>query len=230
MGANNGTYTLQSASDLLECHLGFFNFNWRGAPENEVIILPLLRRLHLEEGGFFVHLTTPMLQSLFAEQNLEQGVLLPFLHRSSCSLTNLVLLSFTMPSELIPVLQSLPTLTYLLLQVTSTYQQEAGQTGLFNAMCTTDSSSDLCPNLSSMLYGYSSLDEFPVDAFFTMAESRFQTPSRLQFLRIFCSWDADSKPLDEIYARIQMLHSGGFDATFWDYDAMLAELMRLHSS
>ncbi|KAJ7090177.1 hypothetical protein C8R44DRAFT_438972 [Mycena epipterygia] len=229
-----GTYSLgrqreilQSTTNLLECHLAFDG--WLETLENGVIKLPLLCRLRLEEGDFLVHLTTPLLQSLFVVQNLGQGVLLPFIHRSSCRLTKLVLLSVTMLSEFIPVLKSLPTLTYLLLQVASTSPQEAAQTNLFNAMCTTDSSPDLCPNLSSMLFGYPSINEFPADAFFAMAESRFQTPSRLQVLRIFCSWKADSEPLD-IYARIQVLRGGGFDAAFWDYDEMRAELTRLCSS
>jgi len=72
------------------------------------------------------------------------------------------------------VLQTLPgTLKYLLVKVTGGTEQEAVQTDLFNPMCITDSSSDLWPNLSSMLYAYSSIDEFPADAFFAMAESRF---------------------------------------------------------
>ncbi|KAJ7076708.1 hypothetical protein C8R44DRAFT_896506 [Mycena epipterygia] len=94
----------------------------------------------------------------------------------------------------------------------------------------TDSSPDLCPNLSSMLFGYPSIDEFPAGAFFAMAESRFQTPSRLQVLRIFCSWNVSGGLLDDIYARIQMLRGVGFNAAFWDYDEMRAELTRSLSS
>ncbi|KAJ7090152.1 hypothetical protein C8R44DRAFT_892060 [Mycena epipterygia] len=131
-----------------------------------------------------------------------------------------------MLSELIPVLKSLPTLTYLRLQFTCSNQQGAAQTDFFNAMRITGSSSNLCPNLSSMFSGYPSINEFLADAFFTMAESCFQTPSCLQVLRIFCSWNADSGPLDDIYAQIQALRGGGFDAAFWDYDEMRAELTR----
>ncbi|KAJ7087070.1 hypothetical protein C8R44DRAFT_31265 [Mycena epipterygia] len=211
----HGTYTsqrqlqiLQSATNLLECDIGFYD--WSGALENEVIILHLLHRLHLEEGGFLVHLTTPLLRSLFVDQNLEQGVLLPFIRRSSCRLT-----------------KSLPTLTYLLLQITSTDEQEADQTDLFNAMCITDTSSDLCPNLRSMLYGYSKFSDFLEDAFFAMAQSRFQTPHRLQILRVFCGWHHYKESAE---ARIEILRDEGFDAAFWEYHEVQAELANIYSS
>ncbi|KAJ7121480.1 hypothetical protein C8R44DRAFT_876882 [Mycena epipterygia] len=134
-----------------------------------------------------------------------------------------------MSFELVPVLQSLPTLTYLLLKVTSAGQQTA-QTDLFNAMHITDTSSDLCPNLSSLLYGYSSYVDFAEDAFFAMAQSRFHAPCRLKVLRIFYSWQSYTNSSPDISPQIQALRGGGFDAVFGDYREVKAELAKVYSS
>ncbi|KAJ7872378.1 hypothetical protein B0H13DRAFT_2669434 [Mycena leptocephala] len=92
------------------------------------------------------------------------------------------------------------------------------QLDLFNAMSIPDPVSQICPNLTSLVYGYRILAGAPADAFFAMARARLQPNSgsrvRLSCLRLFA--EDHVLPPDSMVAQIQALREDGFDAAFLD--------------
>ncbi|KAJ7661351.1 hypothetical protein DFH06DRAFT_1192093 [Mycena polygramma] len=113
--------------------------------------------------------------------NTDIPALLPFVHRSRNTLQKLVLMS---SSALITGLRGLPSLTYLLIAPDNASAEE--QAELFDEMVIAGASRDLCPNLSSLVYGNHST--FPQEPFFAMIQSRIcPSPlgSRLTYLRLF---------------------------------------------
>ncbi|KAJ6502739.1 hypothetical protein C8R47DRAFT_1007801 [Mycena vitilis] len=202
---------LMAAPNVMQCSVRFVG---AGQPhENTPITLPRLRRLCVERTGSLHHLTTPLLEELFSAYNAQQDLLslLPFLHRSSCSLTKLVLKHCDITLDLTDVMQNLVHLTYLYLESnTSTPQKQAV---FFKAMTVNSTSLDLCPDLVSLVFEFNR--NFAYETFFRMARSRFQVPGsggRLTTLRLF-GGSENARPR-HITAPIQELCDDGFDAAF----------------
>jgi hypothetical protein len=89
----------------------------------------------------------------------------------------------------------------------------------FAAMAISGTSCDLCPNLTSFVYGIRK--EVAYDAFFAMVESRFQPSdfySGLAQLRVFDPFDSDHFAFEDVAMRIDRLRDQGFDAAFIDMD------------
>ncbi|KAJ7622596.1 hypothetical protein DFH06DRAFT_1482078 [Mycena polygramma] len=153
---------LDAAPNLLECSLAFdvdYAFDPHAPPP---ITLPLLRRLYVEEPGFLVNVMTPSLEELTTLHR--PSTVLALIRRSSCTLKKLAL-QCPMNSEIIPVLQGLPSLTDLLLEnrveleggIVIGNQRARGHIEVFTAMFVSGSSTDLCPSLSTFSYGYEDL-------------------------------------------------------------------------
>jgi hypothetical protein len=126
---------------------------------------------------------------------------------------------FIFSSQLTQVLRSLPGLTYLLLEADMTgadkdEEDATAQRALFKALTATGGSSDLCPNLTTLVYG--SVPFFFQHEFFGMVESRFQR-DRLRRLRVFGGSPyhehLETCPYD-LAAPIRALHDEGFDVAF----------------
>ncbi|KAJ6594714.1 hypothetical protein B0H19DRAFT_1284333 [Mycena capillaripes] len=147
--------------------------------------------------------------------------LLPFIHRSSCTLTKLAIMCSPAPSsEIIPVLQALPSLrSFVYDKNNSRNHDEQEQVVLFSAMTLSGAPSNICPNLMSMVYVYWRWDsDASQDAFFAMARSRFQhNPSRsarLERVRVFFNGTHASFRSEAILLRMNTLQDDGFDAVF----------------
>ncbi|KAJ7635674.1 hypothetical protein DFH06DRAFT_1479007 [Mycena polygramma] len=147
-------HILAAAPNLLQCAVNFEPPLVLGPP----ITLPQLRGLRVERPKDLLHLTTPSLENLFSvcHSRLDLPEFARFLRRSSCSLKQLVLRDCTICSGLIEILRELPLLTYLLVDfdgADSPDQQEQG--ALFTAMTVSGISSELCPELDTLVYGAS---------------------------------------------------------------------------
>ncbi|KAJ7677038.1 hypothetical protein DFH06DRAFT_617394 [Mycena polygramma] len=202
---------LMAAPNVAECSLRFVGA--RQPHENTPITLPYLRRLCVERTGSLRHLTTPLLEELFSAYNSKQDLLLalPFLHRSSFSLTKLVLKHCDLTSDVIDVVQLLVHLTYLYIE--SNTSTPLKQASFFTAMTVHGTSHDLCPNLTSLVYEFNR--NFVYEDFFVMARSRFQLPesdARLATLRLFGG--SENEHPTYLAAPIQELCDDGFDAAF----------------
>ncbi|KAJ7906157.1 hypothetical protein B0H13DRAFT_720734 [Mycena leptocephala] len=162
---------LQMPPNLVECALYFEGDSW--VPENDPLMLPSLRLLSVSLGDPLCHLVAPSLEelSLFTWLNYPTPIdaVLPFIQRSSCALTKLVLGCCTVSDALISLLRIFPSLTHLLLRPSA----ERGQVtaALVDALTISRSPSDLCPNLTSIQYGISG-KIFDQDPLFAMARSR----------------------------------------------------------
>ncbi|KAJ7359791.1 hypothetical protein DFH08DRAFT_417356 [Mycena albidolilacea] len=206
---------LEAAANLVSCALGFPNWNdvVRGIP----IVLPRLRRLHLETPEFIHRLNTPLLEELIIHYwgGPTYGVpeILPFIQRSSCMLKTLVLRRCNVDFNLITVLQGLPSLTHLVIENDSLHSTPT-HIAFFDAL-----ENDLCPNLTSMAFRVGSSD-IDTRRLFAMARSRFQLepPSaRLAQLRLFGSWVSMVEPCPpHIAVEIQIMCDEGFDVSFVD--------------
>ncbi|KAJ7645089.1 hypothetical protein DFH06DRAFT_1476961 [Mycena polygramma] len=213
---------LRSTTNLQECILLFYGAPRAPVPRHPPIPLPHLRRFLAYDSILLVHLTAPYLEELtVCHKSLID--IPPFIHRSSCALKKLALMSPSMSYlEMVPVLQALPMLVSLVFQSDTTIgnKNEQEYVTLFNAMLLSNSSSDsdLCPNLESLVYRFWIWDSLPsMDTFFAMARSRFRSnPGRsggLSRLRVYID---DLKPpptlADRVSTRIQALQVEGFDA------------------
>ncbi|KAJ6544095.1 hypothetical protein B0H19DRAFT_295740 [Mycena capillaripes] len=227
---------LSAAFHLVECAVGLTGFGSSTGNPHDVTILPNLRRLCIKGPPILNRLNAPLLHTLYSLRDAHLRTILPFVQRSACTLTKLVLLQCKISDKLIEVLRGLPTLAYLFIDSQS-YDSLRPQITLFNAMTRSGASSDLCPNLTSLLYAYErtidddeeDLDspiekdlDFPRDHFFNMVQSRLK-PERtcyLEFLRIFYTPGAHLPPPTDIVARLKTLQDvqdGRFDATLLDY-------------
>ncbi|KAJ7439040.1 hypothetical protein B0H11DRAFT_2103131 [Mycena galericulata] len=203
---------LQMTPNLTHCALGFSRSDDATTPgETQGALLPLLHRLILYQDQLLVHLTTPALRDL-SLINPALNTLPAFLLHSSCHLTKLVLLRFTLSLKLIPILQALPTLTYLLIGATEGELELHAD--ILRAMTISGVPSDICPNLDSLLYGYPRRHDFPADTFFSMAKSRIQShcQRRLWLLRLFSHYGR--LPSEDQKTRLQNLCDQGLDAAF----------------
>jgi len=193
-------------------------------PNQDRVLLPHLRRL--EGSGILDYIEAPLLETLYSSHSLMlQASITPFIRRCGCPLTKLVLLYCQISSGVIPLLQSLPSLTYLL--IGPLYDTLEIQTSLLDALTLTRASY-LCPNLTSFLYGCPPTDDngstFPRQSFFTMVQSRVEIdpghpnrPSRLTFLRIFQVAESSFPSSDDILVRLETLKNRGLDFAFLDY-------------
>ncbi|KAJ7757453.1 hypothetical protein B0H16DRAFT_1536695 [Mycena metata] len=181
-------------------------------------LLPRLRGLSVGIAFVLSQLTTPQLETLVLRiaRSLFLSILLPLIHRSSCTLNKLVLMQCEIGPELIHVLRELPALAYLLVERS---RNGSNPQEFFQAMTFTGATSILCPNLTTMVYGHWSLCSLPQDDFLTMVRSRFQSSpngaSRLGSLRLYDTFD--KLPPADLLAQIAMLCAEGFDAAFLDY-------------
>jgi hypothetical protein len=126
----------------------------------------------------------------------------------------------TISPELIMVLRSLPRLTYLLLANQDDETTNTDSHTLFSAMFISGAPSDICPNLTSFLFGYTGA--FPWNICCAMAYSRFRArPSRLVYLRIFNAERFDTAPPQAMVAQIEMLRGEGLDAAVLDREETL---------
>ncbi|KAJ6578063.1 hypothetical protein B0H19DRAFT_574816 [Mycena capillaripes] len=225
---------LNAASNLVECAVGFTGFGTFTDNPHDLIVLAHLRRLCVKGPAVLSKLKAPLLQTLCSLKNPILRTLLPFVERSACTLTKLVLMECDISDSLIVVLRGLPTLTYLLIDS----QLDDGlrpQSALFDAMTTFGTSSDLCPNLTSLLYAYERPSDeegfdspveqdldFPRDHFFNMVQSRLEPnrSCRLEFLRIFYTPWSHLPPSTGIVARLKALQDAQdeeFNAAFLNY-------------
>jgi hypothetical protein len=103
-----------------------------------------------------------------------------------------------------------------------TFGQE--QIGLFNAMHISGTPADICPNLTSFVFGYGIIP-VPWDLFFAMAQSHFQPrpncPCHLTWLRIFNARDLDIAPPDDLLTQISGLRNQGLNVSLLDHHATL---------
>ncbi|KAJ6595040.1 hypothetical protein DFH09DRAFT_974224 [Mycena vulgaris] len=196
---------LQAAPNLVECGLGFSE---GPLDQDQVVTLPSLRRLYSKNTGFLSHLRLPSLEALFLIQDAD---LLPSLIQcSSCRLTKLVLTDCELAPTFSTILRCIPILTYLLLEVLP--QSRENIPPLFNAMTLSGSPSDLCPNLTSFVFG--ERPEFSSEnPLFPMIQSRL-SPHSLSFFRLFHRDPFYDIPHATVLAGIQELADGGLDAAF----------------
>jgi hypothetical protein len=220
---------LRAAPNLLECVVGIIDFVDFHPDVDPTVIIPRLRRLCVEEDRFLLHLTAPLLEELSSEW-FEPPSLLSFVQRSSCTLKKLALIRCRIPDDIVTVLRNIPSITDLLLVMEysenedneDTFGQE--QIGLFNAMHISGTPADICPNLTSFVFGYGIIP-VPWDLFFSMAQSHFQPrpncPCHLTWLRIFNARDLDIPPPDVLLTQISGLRNQGLNVSLLDHHATL---------
>ncbi|KAJ7508330.1 hypothetical protein B0H11DRAFT_1847791 [Mycena galericulata] len=201
----------QDSPNLVECGIGFDELN--GVHGDVMVTLPHLGRLFAEKSVILSHLIIPPLAELFTEGAVDP--LLPFVHRSSCRLTTLVLTSCSSSEGLIPVLEASPSLQLLHFDDGLAEAHTAGV--LFTAMTVFGTSRDILPNLTSFAYGTDArrLDTSTYDSLFHMIRSRLQPELayRLLFVRLYSISDLQEPML----AGIRTLTDASLDVKFLDW-------------
>ncbi|KAJ7669972.1 hypothetical protein DFH06DRAFT_1468697 [Mycena polygramma] len=203
------TDILPEASGLVDCALGFAD-DGQEMTDGTVITLPRLRRLFTERGEFLACLTAPQLEYLSTDT---VWPVLPFIQRSLCRLTTLVLADASTWLELpleaaIHFSQHTPALENLVLQGSTLAEEDNRR--VLSALMVTGSSSDLCPNLTFFAYGALTSAPLSLDALTAMIRSRRQ-PNRvcqLSSLRVFSCASSD---VENLLANMQTLIDGGLD-------------------
>ncbi|KAJ7661292.1 hypothetical protein DFH06DRAFT_1399068 [Mycena polygramma] len=153
-----------NAPNLLEASIGFYN----ESDLDTIQVLQHLRRLCIQEGRILRHITAPRrVEALTVIHWQSYPDIVPFVHRSSCTLTKLVLMCCKIDSEFTDVLRHLPSLTHLLVVLNGYNAQIA-----FSSEMSAASDSYLCPNLTTLAFGYQW--PTPWDALLSMVESRFR--------------------------------------------------------
>jgi hypothetical protein len=101
------------------------------------------------------------------------------------------------------------------------------QVALFNAMTISGTPSDICPNLTSIVYG-DHFYKFPQKPFFAMVRSRFAPHSsiacRLLCLRVSFQTDPTknlSRPTSLVVGELKKWRAEGFDARMLDTPDLL---------
>ncbi|KAJ7669991.1 hypothetical protein DFH06DRAFT_159597 [Mycena polygramma] len=193
-------HILQAASGLVDGALGFTDEE-QEIPDGPVITLPHLRRLFTERGDFLARLTAPQLEYLSCDT---VRPLVPFVERSSCRLTTLVVIDGSLSSrppfapaseDVIMLLRHTPALKNLVLQASEVDEED--NTRVLRALTMTGSSSDICPSLTFFAYGPSTSATLLGDVFVAMIRSRRQ-PNRvcqLSSLRVFSCPRSDARKL-----------------------------------
>ncbi|KAJ7020843.1 hypothetical protein C8F04DRAFT_1315853 [Mycena alexandri] len=214
-GSERQLEILEQSPNLLECALGFRGV--LGVVSNLTPTLPYLRRLTLDPHTAVRNITAPMLEDLFLSSSTLRGLswAQPLLLRCSSTLQRLALRQSTICMELIPVLRGLPLLAHLVLEYSA--GTDNAQTDFFNALSTAAATSKplVCPNLTSIVYGYRFKGQSSKEAFFAMATSRFRPTSAryrpLSCLRLYAVRYILS---DSMLSRMTLLKDQGFDAAF----------------
>ncbi|KAJ7622579.1 hypothetical protein DFH06DRAFT_1447503 [Mycena polygramma] len=214
MTRNKQWEILNGAPNLVECTLYFED--GPAPPETSPILLPNIRRLYVHWRSFLARVTTPLLEELTVPHLITpHDILLPFIHRSSCTLTKLALTYCAAPApEMIALLQELPSLTSLRFERRKGHPEPAGQLTLFHAMTISGVPSDLCPKLNSLVYGYRIWQSQAMeDAFFAMVRSRFHSNSGhsgcLTFFRLYSCISTHCSPA--ISTRLKAMRDEGLD-------------------
>ncbi|KAJ7696384.1 hypothetical protein B0H14DRAFT_3040675, partial [Mycena olivaceomarginata] len=194
----------EKAPNLVSCAIGFPDWI-RDFEPGIPLVLPRLRRLHIEMPGFSPASPSTSPSELFCSYNGRHGrsEIVPFVERSGCSLQKLSLMRCSINADLITVLRGLPSVTHLIIEVQNEVENYSEQGDLFDALA-----DDLCLNLTSLAYGFESNFAAAHFNFFNMAQSRFrlnlQKPCLTQ-LRLF-------RYPPSIVAAIQDMCNAGFDA------------------
>ncbi|KAJ7616987.1 hypothetical protein DFH06DRAFT_1306934 [Mycena polygramma] len=171
---------LRTASHLVEGALGFTDEFSETLDD---------ARLDFERGNFLDHVVAPQLAYLSC--NAVEPIL-PFLQRSSCQLTTLVLtLAYRQPfalppADVISVLQHTSALKSLVLEASPEDQQ--GNDRILSALTATGTSG-ICPALTFFAYGSATVvDVFSRGIFIRMIHSWLHSAHicRLSHLRVFC--------------------------------------------
>lgn len=214
-GSERQLEILEQSPNLLECALGFRGA--LGVVSNITPTLPYLRRLTLDPHTAVRNITAPVLEDLFLSSSTlrELSWAQPLLLRCSSTLQRLALRQSTICAELIPVLRGLPLLAHLVLEYSA--GADNAQTDFFNSLSTTAATSNplVCPNVTSIVYGYRFKGLSSKDSFFAMATSRFRPTSAgyrpLSRLRLYAVRYILS---DNMLSRMALLKAQGFDAAF----------------
>ncbi|KAJ7167954.1 hypothetical protein C8R46DRAFT_996143 [Mycena filopes] len=207
---------LVAAPNLRECAIAFMRTEAQtAANDTALIVLPQLCRLCTVNPELLERLTAPLLESIYSPLYSDNLILVlpPFIRRSACALGTLVLMNFAIPTELIPVLRDLPSLTYLAIEPCDMPGTKKPQHALLRAMTKTVSATgqyELCPQLASFTYGTNT--DFPERAFFGMAKLRFE---RLRRVRLF-QVRAVRGYQEILEEELGTLSNHGFDAALLD--------------
>ncbi|KAJ7088497.1 hypothetical protein B0H15DRAFT_908590 [Mycena belliarum] len=191
---------LVAAPNLGRARLGFYRCQdeWEDMRDNSEYFdrllsaepqatLPALQRLQLKMPKLLDHLTLPGLQVLVLCHSAEPVPSL--VQRSSCCLTTLVLIKCAITTTFPNILQSVPNLECLLLDVDeeSSWRGHAAKI-IAEAMTVSGSPSDLCPRLTSLMCGRGWFS-WGVNEMTSMLRSRLTSapPARLTLIRVFRS-------------------------------------------
>ncbi|KAJ7113585.1 hypothetical protein C8R44DRAFT_930281 [Mycena epipterygia] len=183
-----------AANVIVECDLGF------GFPpsadafvrlQGAMLSLPQLRRLVVTNGLFLDCLIAPALHELHVHGAVD--CILPFLQRSACVLTRLILFQCDAnPVDVIRLLRNVPALTTLCLD----FLGPAAATGALLSALTirpggSDSGVALCPGLTALEWGDQN-ETMDRAAFVDMVESRWHVSagsqcrcSRIRFVGVY---------------------------------------------
>ncbi|KAF7336958.1 hypothetical protein MVEN_02132200 [Mycena venus] len=190
--------------------------HYSGKIRADKINAPCILHLVVWNPSSLRYLEAPLLEELVCVYSRAADVrgILPFVHSSGRQLKKLVLMHASISPDLIAVLQYLPNLTYLFMEDDEHWGEESI---LFDAMTIGSTSDDLCPNLTSLLYGFRpNFTRESVSSFFTMTRSRLHAGSREAFrLRLFGSASFGQPECPEcVAAHIEMLRDEGYDVAF----------------
>ncbi|KAJ6506274.1 hypothetical protein C8R47DRAFT_1101732 [Mycena vitilis] len=188
---------IRNAPNLLYASIGC----WNKSDLDTTQVLPHLRRLCIQEGGILRNITAPRVETLTVIQWEAYPDIIPFVNRSSCTLTKLVLLCCNINTELTDVLRHLSSLTHLLVSLDSYNAQIA-----FSEEMSAATDSHLCPNLTTLALGYQW--PTPWDTLVSMVESRFRRQPAFSFL-IF---DAPCSKSDDL----ELMRAKGMDVGVLD--------------
>ncbi|KAJ7181468.1 hypothetical protein C8R43DRAFT_969243 [Mycena crocata] len=200
---------LQAAPNLVECALAHSGNTSHFPPP--VVRLSHLHRLRvLERHDEVLRLIqTPQLHSLRLKSPIND-TLLPFLRRSGCQLTELVV-DDCIWDQLPPLLHTLPSLSSLRIIFQHSTEPPRDDTQIFTDLTLTSNSGDLCPNLASIQIKTRLLPDVHYDEILRMVQSRWRVESAsvLNFVRIVNSdWNPCGVPRG-----FRILREQGLDIT-----------------
>ncbi|KAJ6462180.1 hypothetical protein C8R45DRAFT_1080732 [Mycena sanguinolenta] len=193
--------------------------------QDTIIVLPCLRRLCLDRVGFLLQIIASNLEELCSLRSAWLiPRILPFVHQASCTLQRLNLWQCALTSELTITLRDLLSLTYLFLQ--NGHHDEGDGLAFFATLRVSGTTTDICPRLISMVYGYvygGWESRTSRDSFMQMARSRFEGNPSGHSATVFTSLrllscsryvERYSPPDVDINARVQSLQAEGFNVAF----------------
>ncbi|KAJ7622207.1 hypothetical protein FB45DRAFT_1006218 [Roridomyces roridus] len=204
---------LRDCPNLIDCAIGYDEDPADQALATTVV-LPLVRRLHVEHVGILAHMTAQSLQTLLIPSAASHAhILVTFLQRSSCQLNTLVITKCFDLDGIIAVLTNCTTLEHLILQIQSVGSVDIdGLVSLLSALSVSIASTNtnICPNLASIALGFIHQAESPVwgEALLRMLESRSQPQQRLRSACFFTAAFGQGKAFPtELKDRIQGLEN-----------------------